>query len=132
MARCSSCNKFVSVEQQEPEFEEVEFDPDSNEATCSVRIVDACPECSTEIREASLDLTFQFDDLAEHGGEGSDGEHELSGDVEGEADEKTEGKGHGLKTFHGVAAKLKVTCSCGWSAESETSDHVQVSHMDEC
>ena len=131
MSRCSQCNTFRSGETQEPEFEEPEFDPDSNEATCSVTITDNCTECSTEMRTATLDLSFSIDDLAAHGGEGCEGTHELSGEVEGEPDEKIEGKGRGMRTSHGVVAKLKVTCSCGWTAEAETGDHIQVSQMDE-
>lgn len=66
--RCQSCEKFVSLEMQEPESPdslEVEFNEDEEapefHITGSVRIVRTCADCGTEMKEATLDIDVNVD-----------------------------------------------------------------------
>lgn len=59
--RCPDCNKFVSLETQEPEVESLELDVVRNAdgpvgllVTAEIKIIRACQECGTEIRTATL------------------------------------------------------------------------------
>lgn len=60
MARCPDCNKFVSFEEVEPEVNSLEVDS-SGYVTAEIRIVNECADCSTELREANLDLSANAD-----------------------------------------------------------------------
>lgn len=127
--RCPDCNKFVSMDSDvDPEAEDPEIDAASNSATASVRIVNACADCGTELKDATLELEFTLDDADKHDEEG----HELEGEIECDRTSRSTGKGRGTRTFYGVDAKLTVTCSCGWTCEATTSEEVQASSMDEC
>lgn len=59
MARCPDCNHFVGLENQEPEVD-ARIEGDSVEG--DVRVVLACAECGTELKEANL----EFSELIDH------------------------------------------------------------------
>lgn len=59
MARCPDCNKFVPMDQGDPEVNDVNVD--GNTVTVSVRLVNNCGECGTELTEASVDGEAEFD-----------------------------------------------------------------------
>lgn len=132
MARCPDCNKFVPYEEQDPEVE-VEIDEEGT-VTGTVRIVNACGECGTELREATFEVDapeygLAAEELAKHTGEG----HGL--EVEEQSSERTtrqEGKGRYAKSFYGYDLAFRVTCSCGQlKIEGQTNDDIQASSMDE-
>lgn len=54
MPRCSSCNKFASVEMAEPEISDEEFN--DGRVTGTVRLVQTCAECGEELAEANIDF----------------------------------------------------------------------------
>jgi hypothetical protein len=66
--RCPDCNKFVSFDEADPEVNDLDVS-DNGSVTASVRIVNTCAECGTELKEAMLELE-ESPDLAAHIGEG--------------------------------------------------------------
>lgn len=133
MARCGDCNKFVSYDQQDPEVEDLEVS-DSGEVTAAVRIVNACDQCGTELRESTLEMSVDLSErLAGHLGS-DEGAHELAAEeTSSERTERQEGRGRGARTFYGAKVEFKVTCSCGELEEvtGDLEDDVQASSMDE-
>jgi len=138
--RCPDCNKFVSFDEQEPEVESIEINEDGGVAA-SVRIVNACADCGTELKEATLDMEWEPPDgtLKDHIGK----DHELS--VGENGCERTSRSGYlkkGVfvsafgryaKTFYGAEVEFSITCSCGKleAVEGSMADDVQASGMDE-
>lgn len=128
MPRCPDCAKFVSLEQGEPEVNELTLD--DGMITATVRIANCCAECGTEVTEADLEWEAELEgDVSGHEGDG----HALKID---EADcaptMRTEGKGRGTKTFYGAEISYSVTCSCGKLGEitGSLNDDVQASDME--
>ena len=136
MARlCKSCNKFCSVEQQEPEIEpEIEANEDgkSGQVAVSVRLVLVSGCCGDEVAESNQDIQLDF-------------EHEHAAAVEivghsGDTGDRTEGKGRGLKTFYGANVSVDLKCThegCNpenkgpWEATLEEHVEEQASCFDE-
>jgi hypothetical protein len=135
MPRCSQCNKFVSLEEEEPEEQGLDIGTDGT-ITASYEIINSCSECSNQLRSATIDLEVEpSKEIEEHLKielpEGK--QHELEVEANAERDQKTSGKGRGLRTFYGVRANFTVKCSCDPEFEHETDaeDYVQASGMDE-
>lgn len=122
--RCNDCNKFVSQEAGEPEVNDLEYADGC--ITGSVRITQCCAECSSELKEAYLDIDMS--DIQFCSGPG----HEVEVEGEAEATDKSEGKGRYSKTFYGATANLTLKCSCGKTTTAEWEDYCQASSMDEC
>lgn len=133
--RCPDCNKFVGYDAEEEPEVEIEVD-ENGLVTGSVRIVNKCAECGTELKEATLELEVDLsEECKEHHGDG----HELS--VEATNVERTEDSrgpkpstpARYRKTFYGATLEAVVTCSCAedFSASEEWKDEVQASAMDE-
>lgn len=133
MPRCNDCNRFVPLEELDPEVNDLEVSVDGL-VSASVRIVNACADCGTELREAALDLEADLAvELAGH--LGGDVQHKLSvEELAAERTDRTEGKGHGTRTYYGARVEFKVTCSCdpAFGAAGDFDDEVQASAMDEC
>lgn len=55
--RCPDCNKFVSIEIAEPELE---LEVSDGEVTGTVRLVQICAECNTELAEANIEVIIPF------------------------------------------------------------------------
>ncbi len=131
--RCSDCNKFVSFDSDGEPEPELEADETTGQVTGSVRIVNACGECGTELKEATFDVDVDFDKAAEHMAEHPEDEaHAL--DLEEPSLDRTErvqGKGRGAKTFYGAEGDLEVKCRCGFTETQHWSDDIQASYMDE-
>lgn len=107
----------------------------------SVRIVNACQDCSTELTETTFDLEGTVD-VGEHKGEG----HELN--AEEESSERISRKGYfkkGVfvpkggrfgKMFYGTSVVVRVSCSCGVEGvgtvvgQVTMEDYCQASSMD--
>ena len=86
--RCPDCCKFVSLETQDPEVENIEVTT-TGEVQIMVRLVRACSECGTELKETQLEATGTVD-LTGHEGaiEGTeDEEHEADRQVHDAAEE---------------------------------------------
>jgi len=55
MARCPSCNRFVSLElSDEPEVNVATYDAESDTLTFEARLVRMCAECGEEMSEATV------------------------------------------------------------------------------
>jgi hypothetical protein len=132
MARCSSCNKFVSFDEQDPEVNDLEVD-ESGHVTVSVRIVNACADCGQELTE----FTFELEGDVELEKPEGDHEHELEvEEVSCERTQRQDGKAgtpsRYRRNFYGAELVAQVTCSCGFEHEVTLQDDVQGSGMDEC
>ena len=127
MARCPDCSKFVSHEEQEPE---IEVEMDGSAVTGTVRIVNACQDCGTELTECTFDVHEEITDADAHKGGG----HAMS--VEVSLEERTsraEGRGRKPRTFYGFSFHYIVTCSCtpGEEVQSgDATDDCQASEME--
>jgi hypothetical protein len=138
MARCPGCNKFPSLETQDPE---VELDVLGTAVVGTVRLVCASVCCGEELKEATFNIEDEIDATLLEGHVGEDGElledHELEVEEESsEATERVAGKGRGAKMFRGVVVRYSVRCSCQESGakslhDGEHSDEIQASCMDE-
>lgn len=142
--RCPSCEKFVSMEMQDPEQENIEIEADalspeeaaelsaagdSSTATvrASYRIVRACADCGEELKEATLEMETEVEIPAGHTGD----DHEL--EVEETSVDATEkGGGRYAKSYFGAHVYFSVTCTCEHlEVTGEMSDEIAASHMDE-
>jgi hypothetical protein len=56
--RCPDCNKFVSLELQEPELN---LNVEGDSITGQVRLVLTCADCGGEAKEANLDIDLSLD-----------------------------------------------------------------------
>lgn len=147
--RCENCQKFVGIEERDPEINSVEVD-DEGHISVEASFVNECAECSSDLRSAEFTLEADCQAAGEHikeiheasDGE-ADSEHELSAEDDGGSRTcrqgyYAEGKfipkgGRYGKTFYGVEVVVTVSCSCGKFTEDVTlSDEVQASGMDEC
>lgn len=125
--RCDNCNKFVSLDCDEPEVENEDFDGEAGRIDAEYRIIRTCSDCGQEMKEATITFDEDISDKTEdHQGEG----HELS--AEFDASLLEEGGGRYKKSYFGVDLKVTVTCSCGDFHEVfDYSDKVAASEMDE-
>jgi len=133
MPRCSSCNKFCSLDEADPEIGTLEIDEDGN-ISGDARIANNCAECGQEVTEATVDLEGTHEEAGKHISNAQQkGKHELSVEEEGaERTQRSQGKGRGCRTYYGVEVEVKVACSCGKEFESTTAKgEVQASGMDE-
>jgi len=138
--RCPDCNKFASLDTQEPEVEGLEIEDNADgHATvmATVRMVRACADCGTELKETSFDVEAEVTGIPEaHAGlnrpeDGDDG-HEL--EVEDVSIEATAtGGGRYAKNMIGFALEFKVTCpKCeGFEVTGQVEDSLQASAWDE-
>jgi hypothetical protein len=127
MPRCGDCNKFVSLEQADPDVTNTELTVNEDEITfdVDVSIANNCAECGTELRTAELNLSETFDEEPE---DGSEYEIDIE-DVSATCD--SVGKGRGAKTFYGFEA-VAVLSRGGEEVERKViSENIQASHMDE-
>lgn len=127
MARCPDCNKFVGIEMADPELElEV-----ANEGTVTgtVRLVQTCSECGTELAEANLDVEVDVEVAHK---EGCKQESGLSiEDESADNDDRYEGKGRGARHFYVANITGKVKCDeCAAEVEFETSVEEQASSFE--
>lgn len=108
MARCPDCNKFTSKNTEvEPEItQDPEIEPDGS-VSVSVKIVNECADCSTELEESEFELTGEAD-VSRHEGDG----HELECG-EPEVTRTDSGGARYAKRMFGVEVKVPVSCSCG-------------------
>lgn len=138
--RCPGCNKFVAYEEVDPEVE-VQVDAEGH-VTGTVQIVNACADCSEELKEANFDIDvdarvganqqrgIDSAEFEKHKG------HALGVDTHGiERTSRVEGKGRGARTFYGASVEIVVNCEdCEGTPVVATltwADDEQASAMDE-
>ena len=116
--RCPSCNKFTAFNlDAEPEVE-IEIDTEGH-VSGSVRLVNACVDCDSELKEAYFELCC---DISAENHDDEEKGHELG--VETTNIERTMRSGyygkkkewvdsrHG-RTYYGAVVDYHVTCLCG-------------------
>ena len=122
--RCPSCNKFVALEFQDPEL--IDIDVDADGVRAEVRIVRCCAECGDELKEATLNLYYEwwkeFDE--EHG------DHDLTVEETGIEPLEEDG-GRYAKSYFGANVQFTVTCSCGQCFSAEMEEKIAASYMEE-
>jgi hypothetical protein len=142
--RCPDCNKFVGNDEQEPEVESVEVEADESghaTVTASVRIVNACADCGTELTEATLDLEAEVTlEPADHKCPSETAGEEPALDLEAEetssertnrSDGKPNTPSRYRRTFYGAQVEATVKCRCGKIETTVTlADEVQASGME--
>lgn len=133
MPRCSNCQRFVSIDEDEPTPEatlnEVEHVDGDALISGEIRIANACAECQTELAEYTFELETAITVM--HEGYTDECEMQASGDLQ--RDMKYEGRGRGMKTFYGYTGPISVSCETHGGkevGEKECSDYVQASGMD--
>jgi hypothetical protein len=149
--RCPDCNKFVSFDAEtEPEID-VDFDEMTRTINGSVRIVNNCAECSTELKETTFDVDIDLsaeieDHWKEHGWKDGDaeapeghGSFDLSDDGGSRSERSQTHDRHGKpirnprysRRYYGATAVFTVACECGHNIEHQWEDEVQGSGMEE-
>jgi len=136
MARCNSCNKFVSYDsEQEPDVR-VDVD-ETGYVDGSVTISNACAECGQEMTSCEFSVEADFsEDTKEHKGAG----HDLSVELDASRTDRFENKtrtgkkirnSRYMKHMYGAEGEITVSCTCGSEWRKPWSDEVQSSGMDE-
>ena len=137
--RCPDCNKFVSFDaENEPEINDEAIDEEGN-VTASVRIVNNCADCGTELKEANFDLEVDLTvACAEHVNAEGEDTHDLTVEIESNGrTERSDGKpgtpARYRRTYYGAECSVKVSCTCdpNFEAKADWSDEIQGSSMDE-
>ena len=144
MARCSSCNKFVSMEMSDPEVDlndiEIDYNDDgtgTGTISGTVRIVRACAECGDELRDATLELMHGFklppkgEAIKVDGKEFEAGEAEHEFEVEEGDVNPIDGNGRRARFGAEVCFMVKCTCGCEFEYEGSMQDEVAASEMNE-
>jgi hypothetical protein len=147
MARCPDCNKFVPYDMStEPEVEDVQvFDTD--EIQGSVRVVLACEECGTELKESYQEFTETFEHECEIPAFKPDFDPETDepfevGDSSATFHERTQThtpKGKVIKNpryakrYYGAEISVTIKCNrCDGEFEVNVTTEEQASYFDEC
>lgn len=125
--RCPNCSKFVSLELQDPEVNDLQLDDDGT-ITASVRVVRNCQDCGTEMKEATFDVSLEVPEVTHTVGADRD-KCQLS--VEDNLSQLEEGGGRYKKSYYGAEGTFNLTCTCGAKAEVQWSDKIDASSMDE-
>lgn len=123
--RCDSCGKMVALDLEDPEVEDEKVNNNTN-VTGTVNLKRNCAECGGEMKQATLDIDVEVPDACPVGGEG----HEEK-TVEVELSKLEEGGGRYKKSYYGAEGTVKITCSCGKSAEAPWSDKIAASDFED-
>lgn len=137
MARCPDCNKFVALEQEEPEVEaEVSEERETGKAESSVIVSGnvqlglSCADCGTGLK--GTDLDFEAEEV-EFLHKTADCTGELEVYAEGESSDRYEGIGRYAKHFYGADIRAKVSCvACEAKVEVTASVEEQASAFEDC
>lgn len=135
--RCPECNKFVSYAGDE-EPEENSYDVDEGgHVTVEVRIHKDCAECSTELKEATIEMEGDVPEtFMKHFDEKNADDHSFEvEEISLSSFEESDNPGRPARyqrTLYGVEAEVTVKCSCGETCQVTMKDSVSASSMDEC
>ncbi len=116
-SRCTSCNKFVSRELQEPEVQSIEIEGEGLDrvVNVTVRLVRACIECGDEMTEQVCEESHcaDYEALNGHTGEGHDLEIEegLVSQTEVPA-QKASPMVKAIKASFGATVNYTIKCEC--------------------
>jgi hypothetical protein len=144
--RCPSCNKFVSYDTDvEPEENNQEIDGTTFNA--SYRRVLTCGDCGEELKEAEIEVSYDFsgdiEEVEKSEKTETKEEHEHSFEIESCDVEATTGAvtkdRHGrpirnsryMATLYGVECQVEVKCECGATASFTTEESERASSFDE-
>jgi len=131
--RCNDCQKFVGLENGDPEVDGEDLTEGT--VTIEVRLTRNCAECSGELKEYTFPLEADHsDEIKAHEEEHHDGDpQEYTLEVDStEADES--GGGRYKKNMISVTAHYTITCDeCKAEvvADAEVSDEAPASSFDE-
>lgn len=143
--RCPDCNKFVSLELQDPEVSDLQvehLEPEDKAGehrfniTGNVRIVRNCGECGQELKEANLEIDQEVE-LGENTLDAAAVELHRTLDLsdatveEDGVDSIEEGGGRYAKSYFGATVHFTVYLDKTAIASGEWSDKVAASEMDE-
>ncbi len=154
MARCTDCNKFVSLELGESP--ELNLDVDAEGiVTGDVTISRTCAECGTELKSGTFEINLTIAEILAHvqkhtdeqaakdkaAKDAADAGIELPDDdseepeltIEDEEAEATERAKNKRESFYGFRATFTVKCSCpeGFEHSAEADDEMLGSEMEE-
>lgn len=126
--RCPDCNKFVSMENGEPEVNSVEVDSEGH-VNAEVHLTRNCAECSTELKDYTFELEADPDEefMAAHKG------HALDVD-EGDCSVDESGGGRYAKNIISVSLVATVKCAVCPDAKTEVElgSDAAASEFEEC
>lgn len=139
--RCPDCNKFVGMENGDPEVNSLEVGEVEEAGVCTVTaevsLVRNCADCSTELKRADLEAEVQVE-LGEAKAKcaspkAKDGAHELSvSELSSEATES--GGGRYAKNLIGFTLDFKVECEnegCDLAVDGQAEDSLPASGFEE-
>jgi hypothetical protein len=144
--RCPNCNKFVPFDTEvEPEEESQEVDDMTFKA--SYRRVLQCGECGEDLKEATLEVEYDFSkDVQDEEEEGKPKQHEHEFEIESCEVEPTTGavtkdrngrtirSSRYMKTLYGVKCSVEVKCGvegCEAQASFDCEQDEQASAFEE-
>lgn len=143
-AQCPGCNKFPSLETEEPEVQSVDIDNETGEVTAEIRVYRTSACCGEEMKETTFSAEITApEELAEHIHDHQEAGEEYSLSVEEDTIESTEEmqtkdrKGKPIKSFRymktliGYSATFTVSCDCGFDCTVESADAVAASEFEE-
>lgn len=131
--RCPDCQKFVSMNFEEPEVDSLEIDNDG-QITASVIITRSCGECGTNLKTADLDMsTDQTEACKDHQNDDESETHDLSVEEDG-INQVEEIGGRYAKSYFGAELCFIITCKCDpkFKVEGSVIDKVAAGAMEEC
>ena len=124
MARCESCNKFVSFGDSEfqVDSEEVTYQsPTSVLVTLDVEMNRPCGDCGTTLRSATFNVEQEVPLPPDAKPITEDDELRIDLD-DPEETSRSEGKGRGLKSFYGFSLSGRVTITRAEKEEEEEAE----------
>ena len=135
---CPSCNRFCTLELQEPEVNEITLnfdneDPDSATVTYDVRIVRNSECCGDEMKEASFSEDAEVPDeiivkMKEKLAVDAEAEFEVN---EGSPETIEEGGHRYKKSYYGFTLPVQVSYKGAVLGEFDITDKIEASGMDE-
>lgn len=143
--RCGSCNKFVSYDDP-PTVEVQDTTVEDGTVMVQARVVLCCQECSTELKEASIDAEATFEHTCNPEGKppedvDDDGNQFEAEDPDGEGTSRQETKDRNgkpiknsryMKTYYGFEAEVDIRCKkCGDNFPVSVSGEEQASSFEE-
>lgn len=131
--RCADCNKWVSLETDEPQEDSIDVS-DDGVVSIDVTVSRNCADCGTEMKNYNFQTEDQIDEswVAEHAHDDAQDNGHGEWSVETSDLESTEtGGGRYSKNMIGFSCTATVTCKCGATTDVILSDSVSASEFEE-
>jgi hypothetical protein len=133
MARCESCNKFVSLELDDsPDVDSSELGDGDESLVLEATVMYACAECSTEMRTGTVEATVVFSDDVKEAIHAHCGSKSVEAEIASCEENGTGKKNDPIKVV--VEFSYTVTCD-GCDAEithGTITAEISKGEMDEC